>query len=348
MRIAFCHHYSLSHGGGGERILVDAANFLSARGHDVSIHSLPFRRRDFKFSLLSNVLYIEKPFHQFRADVAYHVYAPLTTYLFHSRAPKIAGLHGSVVADYLANPTDFFKQGIFVAGAYAFRQLLGRRALQSFNAIHTVNPYGFGLNHPRVFTLPNWVDCSKSSALLRSKRVRQRKFRVLFVGKPVYNKGIDRFIRLSKMFNQDDIEFVATFAPENGNRSNSERVRWVGQIPSERIWDLYSSGGVLLHPTRNETFGLVILESLASGTPVLTTPIPCHSVLKLPVHYASTLDGFAQNLKDMYGLWKGDYDSYLKLGDEGAEAVKHYDRQVILPRFEGMLKNVADGGTGQA
>ncbi len=344
LRVAFCHHYSLSHGGGGERILTDAANFLSSEGHEVSIFSLPFRGRGAKFNLTKGVRYFEKPFHKFKADISYHIYAPLASYLFHSSAPRIAGLHGAVVADYETNPSDFFKQGVFVAGAYMFRQVLGERALGRFNAIHTVNSNGLMLKHPKIFRIPNWVDCSKSPELLRSKRVRQEKFRVLFVGKPYYIKGIDRFITLSRMFTQDDIEFIATFAPQNGINTNYGRVRWVGQVPNDRIWDLYCSGGLLVHPTRAETFGLVILESLASGTPVLTTPIPCHHVLKLPVHYASTLEGFAGKIKNMYDLWKGDYDSYLKLGDEGAEAVKHYDRRVLLPRFEEMLKDVSNGG----
>lgn len=308
----------------------------------MSVLSLPFRRRNCPYRLSASVHYEEKLFHKFDADVAYHVYAPLTPYLFSSSAPRIAGLHGAVVADYDGAPSDFFKQGIFVAGAYAFRELLGERALKGFDAIHTVNPSGVRLDHPRIYSIPNWVDCSKSPGLLRSKRERQDKFRVLFVGKPVYIKGFDRFIALSKMFDQDDIEFIATFAPVNGDFRSHGKVRLVGQVPGEKIWELYSSGGILLHPTRNETFGLVILESLASGTPVLTTPIPCHSALKLPVQYASTLSDFALNLKEVYDLWKGDYDSYLKLGYQGAEAVRHYDQRILLPCFEAMLKDVAE------
>ncbi len=341
MRIAFCHHYSLSHGGGGERILVDAANFLSSRGHEVSIYSLPFRRRNAKFKLAPEVTYIEKPFHKFDADVSYHVYAPMAHHLFRCNAPKIAGLHGAVVADYDTSPSDFFKQGAFVAGAYMFRQFLGKRVFRGFDAIHTVNPNGLRVDHPRTFSIPNWVDCGKSAELLQSKKVRSDTFRLLFVGKPYFIKGIDRFIALSQMFDQDDMEFVATFPPEQGAYSNQGRISYIGRVPGERIWELYSTGGLLVHPTRKETFGIVILESLVSGTPVVTTPIPCHSSLKLPLHYASNLNGFAAQIKNMYDLWKGDYDSYLKLGTVGAEAVKHYDRSIWLPRFEEMLEEVS-------
>jgi glycosyltransferase involved in cell wall biosynthesis len=250
-------------------------------------------------------------------------------------------LHGAVVADYETSPSDFFRQGILVAGAYVFREFLGRRALRGFDAIHTVNPGGVRLSHPRIYSIPNWVDCSRSEKLLHAKQVRENKFRLLFVGKPYFIKGIDRFVSLSRLFRQDDIEFIATFAPEGGKSFGSGHIQYVGRIPSDKIWDLYSSGGLLVHPTRKETFGLVILESLASGTPVVTTPIPCHSVLKLPLDYASTVQDFAAKIKNMYSVWKNDYESYLKLGTECAEAVRHYDRGTLLPQFERMLEEVA-------
>jgi glycosyltransferase involved in cell wall biosynthesis len=342
MKIALCHHYSLSHGGGGERILVDAANYLSMRGHDVSIYSLPFRRRGAPFQLSDRVQHIEAPFHKFEADVCYQIYAPLVSQLFKCNAPKIAGLHGAVVADYETGPLDFFKQGVFVAGAYVFRQLVGERALRKFDAIHTVNPEGLPIKHDRIYKIPNWVDCSKSDKLLPMKREKQGKFRVLFVGKPYYIKGFDRFIALSDMMEQDDIEFVATFPPEGQKYANRGRIRCVGHIPTEDVWDLYSTGGVLLHPTRKETFGLVILESLVSGTPVVTTPIPAHAVLNLPLQYASTLNGFSREVKRIYDVWKSDYNSYLGFAEKGAIAARHYDRKYLLPKFEAMLTEVAD------
>ncbi len=344
MRIALCHHYSLSYGGGGERILADGANFLSQQGHDVSIRCLPFRRGRASFSLEDHIEHHEKPIHRFSADVAYHIYAPLTSDLFVSTAPKVAGLHGAVVADFDGDQKEFFKQGIFVAGAYVLRELLGCRALSRFDAVHTVNPDGLPIRHRRIFRIPNWVDCSKSDELLPIKNERQGKFRVLFVGKPSYTKGFDRFLALSDMFHDDDIEFVATFPPHNSKYTNNGKVRCLGHIPPNNIWETYSDAGVLLQPARKETFGLAILEALVSGTPVITTPISCHVSLKLPVHYASTLFGLYREVQKIFQLWKGEYDAYLNLAAEGARDARRYDRATLLPRFEDMLTQVANGG----
>jgi len=341
LRVALCHHYSLTHGGGGERILTDVANYLSTNGHEVGIYALPFRKQGAKLNLRKDVTYTEGFHHRFKADVAYHIYAPLMPNLFRSRAPRIAGLHGAVVADYDGNPADFLKQGPFVAGAYVFRELLGRRALRGFDAIHTVNGNSLPINHPNVYRIPNWVDCSHSVDLVRARRDREDKFRILFVGKPYYIKGFDRFLALSKLIHEDDIEFVATFPPENLGYGGNHNVRYIGYVPNNEIWNLYRSGGLLLHPTRKETFGIVILESLVSGLPVLTTPIPCHSGMKLPLKYASTMDGFIREVKNVYQTWKNDYDTYLKYAEAGVDAVKHYDRKLLLPQFERMLAEVA-------
>ena len=326
----------MTHGGGGERILSDVANFLVARGHTVEVHSLPLRRQSVPSGLDAKVMYCEKWAHKFQADVAYYIYTPLTDRLFYSRSPKIAGLHGAVVGDYSSTGSlDFMKQGPLVAGAFVIRRVLGDALLREFDAVHTVDPSGLPISHRKVFVIPNWVSCSRAQPQL--KRKRPEKFRVLFVGKPSYNKGFDIFTEASRLFDQEDIEFVATF-----EHSNSGRVKCLGYVPQGQLWKLYATSGVLLHPTRNETFGLAILESLASGTPVITTPIRCHTSLGLPVHYASDLMAIVQKLKQQYILWKEDYQSYLAQTEEYQDAILRYDQSVMLLKFEAMLYETAN------
>lgn len=321
-------------------MIVDAANFLSSNGHEVSIHCLPFRKRGGLYHLNGGVSYCEKFLHRFSADVCYHIYAPLLSNLFLCNAPKIAGLHSPLVANFEDNPSDFLKQGPFVAGAYAFQKSFGNGALTGFDAVHTVNPKGLSLKHARIYAIPNWVDCSVTEQSLTTKQERGKTFRVLFAGKPQYVKGFDVFVALSKMIQQEDIEFVSTFLSPSGY--NGSRVRFLGSLPHSEMPGLFSTVGLLVHPVREETFGLVILESLVSGTPVVTTPISSHVALNLPLRYASNLTEFAREIRDVYALWKEDYGAYLDLAREGANAVRLYDRTALLPQFENMLKKVAE------
>lgn len=47
------------------------------------------------------------------------------------------------------------------------------------------------------------------------------------------------------------------------------RVKYVGEVPANRVLALFSAADVMFLPTHGENFGHVIAESLAAGTPVL-------------------------------------------------------------------------------
>ncbi len=52
-----------------------------------------------------------------------------------------------------------------------------------------------------------------------------------------------------------------------------ERVIFVGRIKPDRLADYYAAADFLALPSHYESFGLVVLEALACGTPVLATPV---------------------------------------------------------------------------
>lgn len=339
MHVAFFHHYSLTHGGGGEWFVTELANFLSGQGHIIEIHALPFRRREAAIQLHRSVMYCEGPIHRSKAEIVYHVYAPFVSSLLLCRAPKIAGLHGAVVMDFESPPTFYMKQGPFVAGAYIARELLGSAYLRGFDAVHAVSPVR--LPHRRIFVLPNWVDCTNSLRALEMKRERDDIFRVLYVGKPSYTKGFDKFAELSELVKADDIEFVAVFPPDP-NYKGQGNIRWLGYVPHERLWEVYATASVLLHPTRQETFGRVILESLAAGTPVITTLIQSHRSLGLSLDFASTVSEMRSKLEEIYHRWASHYEDYLHRARAAAESVVRFDSRILLPQYEKMLQVVLD------
>jgi D-inositol-3-phosphate glycosyltransferase len=58
-------------------------------------------------------------------------------------------------------------------------------------------------------------------------------------------------------------------------------VTFVGRIEQEKLPSYYSAADVLVVPSHYESFGLVALESLASGTPVVATKVGAmESILK--------------------------------------------------------------------
>jgi glycosyltransferase involved in cell wall biosynthesis len=50
-------------------------------------------------------------------------------------------------------------------------------------------------------------------------------------------------------------------------------VRWLGVLPRDELARVYASADVFTFPSQNETFGLVMLEAMACGTPVAAYPV---------------------------------------------------------------------------
>ena len=50
------------------------------------------------------------------------------------------------------------------------------------------------------------------------------------------------------------------------------RVHWRGVVPRAELPRIYSAADVFVFPSRSETFGLVMLEAMACGTPVVAGP----------------------------------------------------------------------------
>jgi len=81
----------------------------------------------------------------------------------------------------------------------------------------------------------------------------------------------------------------------------------LGNIPEDMIVDLYNAGDVFLFPSIKEGWGLVVLEAMASGLPVIASDIEPltefledgnNSLLKSPMDYKSFAAGIINILED--------------------------------------------------
>jgi glycosyltransferase involved in cell wall biosynthesis len=68
-----------------------------------------------------------------------------------------------------------------------------------------------------------------------------------------------------------DVPYVATLKALAERLGISDRVVWVGGVPLEETVHFYRAASVFAYPSHNETFGLPILEAMATGCPVVTS-----------------------------------------------------------------------------
>ena len=92
----------------------------------------------------------------------------------------------------------------------------------------------------------------------------------LYVGRVSYEKNIDSFLSMP----WHGSKVVCGVGPlEASLKEKFHHVRWLGVLPRDELAQVYASADVFTFPSRNETFGLVMLEAMACGTPVAAYPV---------------------------------------------------------------------------
>lgn len=92
----------------------------------------------------------------------------------------------------------------------------------------------------------------------------------LFVGRISYEKNIEAFLRLAV----PGSKVVCGVGPlEASLKARYPDVRWLGILPREELAKVYAAADVFVMPSKSETFGLVMLEAMACGTPVAAYPV---------------------------------------------------------------------------
>lgn len=92
----------------------------------------------------------------------------------------------------------------------------------------------------------------------------------LCVGRVSYEKNIEAFLKLDV----PGTKVVCGVGPlEAELKKRYPDVRWLGVLPRERLAQVYAAANVFVMPSRSETFGLVMLEAMACGTPVAAYPV---------------------------------------------------------------------------
>jgi rhamnosyl/mannosyltransferase len=106
--------------------------------------------------------------------------------------------------------------------------------------------------------------------------------RALFIGRLVRFKGVDILLRALERVPDLKLDIIGS-GPEGPRLRTlaqalaiADRVRWYGEYPDEDLPRRMADAHFLVLPsvTTEEMFGLVVLEAMAAGRPVITTAVP--------------------------------------------------------------------------
>lgn len=92
----------------------------------------------------------------------------------------------------------------------------------------------------------------------------------LFVGRVSYEKNIEAFLKMEF----PGTKVVCGVGPvESQLKRRFPHVRWLGVLPRPALAKIYAAADLFVFPSHADTFGLVMAEAMACGTPVAAFPV---------------------------------------------------------------------------
>ncbi len=217
-----------------------------------------------------------------------------------------------------------------IGGLLRTRSSLVHSNSESFDAIHTHHPHPT-IKHPQTYIIPGWVD----TQVFKPTGPKNEEFTVLFSGRALWQKGWDIYVSLAKKMKDSGMRFVYV-----GGAVKDEIIHSLGfQGNMLALSRIYNSSHVLMDPVRADTFGRVAVESMACGTPVVTTPSPSHRELNLPFVFGNSLDDYAASVRHLRALWEAG-SPYSRLSQQCTSAANTFDFKNTVTQYEKMFFEV--------
>lgn len=206
--------------------------------------------------------------------------------------------------------------------------------------------------------IPNGVNIKKfnlkndGSKIRKKHSIKKNDGVILFVGgldKAHFFKGIDLLLKSFSQMNKEGVKLVIV---GEGNLKNkymnltkelnmNNYVIFAGTVSDEELPYYYAASDLVVLPsiTRGEAFGLVLVEAIATGKPIITSDLPG---IRVTAKDGGLLikPGDIDDLKEKLELLLKDKELRKQLGLKGRKNVeKQYDWRVIGLKLDRLLKD---------
>lgn len=194
--------------------------------------------------------------------------------------PYLLSTHGSL------NPWSWTQKTL---KKNVYWQLFGRQTFKTAAAIHytcreersLTRPLFAGAGNASNFLVPNGICLTKRTMqidirkrlnvapdkkiLLYAGRIHRKKGLDLII-KAMRSPGLERFILLM-VGHVEDSEYARYL--KSLSSGMADRIIWHPAVAAEEVWDFYLCADLFVLPSQDENFGMVVVEAMSCGLPVL-------------------------------------------------------------------------------
>lgn len=270
-------------------------------------------------------------------------YDDIQILLHEHQIPIIYGFHTPCIIYKPYRATNYFDNLVSLA------KLVQMKLVNSVSGLHVLNKDEFrtlGFLGLTCHYVPLGVDTYTFRPLEKNNR-----FTIVFVS-PRYQKGVDMLINIVPLVlkRAPTIQFKLTGNGFLGKyfytlkKAYPNNVEVCERLPNDQFTKLFSSSHLLLFPSRFESFGIVVLEAISSGMPVVCYDIAGasrdivkrHGVGVVAKPFA--LSEIATGIFKYYQLWLKDTEAFENVSSFCRETALKYDWAKSSSLFDAMFK----------
>jgi glycosyltransferase involved in cell wall biosynthesis len=226
-------------------------------------------------------------------DIIHGTLTPASTILvtpFNDIKPPIVLTgHGTSIGETKAVALETLEDYLLKFFFYPMNVVMDYQAGRSADGIISISDHAqeelihrYGFSEKKVQMIPHGVNTDKFQPQGETHpAVSSKKTTLLYVGRIGPRKGIDLALKSLSEIKDKEIELLIAGAGRHKDHLEktaesldvAEQTRFLGYVSEDELPELYSSADVFVLPSLYEGFGLVLLEAMASGTPVVGTDV---------------------------------------------------------------------------
>ena len=206
----------------------------------------------------------------------------------------------------------------------------------------------YAISKYKIIVIPTGVDLNNFKSMSGKLH---NPIRLLFVGRLTKQKNIRLLIKsFKKIIDNNDFNIELHIVGEGEDKNKiifliktlklDNRVILHGSLIGNKLHKIYSNSDIFILPSMFESFGIVLIEAMASGIPIIASNIPCvRNVIKnnkTGLLVKTTPEDFAEAIEKLLNNPK----LREKLIENGLEEIKKYNWDKIVSKFEWIYKEV--------
>jgi glycosyltransferase involved in cell wall biosynthesis len=181
------------------------------------------------------------------------------------------------------------------------------------------------------------------------KELRKRENVIGYVGRLSTEKGVMNFVKSIPLLLRErpDLKFliigegplfheIESYLNESGLR---EKVTLTGWIPNEKIPDFLNEMKIIVVPSYTETLPVIILESMACGTPVIATSVGAIPELVVDGETGFQLKDNSPELIARKCLQVLNYPNLDKIVTNALRVIEKYECKTVIKNYKKIIEN---------